>query len=65
MIQHRDQGKLDVSFLGLKARGLAFKAGFLAIGEARIASPIELASPGEDVALALLVEPSCMEVLWL
>ena len=45
-----------LAFLGWKAPGLALKAGFLAVGETRIASPEELASWREAVALVLPVE---------
>ena len=56
-IQHRDSGKLDASSLGLRALGLAFKA-FLAVSEARIASPERITSQGEATLLALHLKVS-------
>jgi len=59
-IQHEDLGKLEFTLLGWKALGLALEDLFLVVGEARIASPCELASHNEAVlafrALALLLE---------
>ena len=50
------QGSWMLAFLGWKARGLALEAGFLAVGEAKIALPEELASRSEAIALVLPVE---------
>jgi len=45
-----------LAFLGCKALGLAFEASFLAVGEAKIDSPEELASRSDVIALVLPVE---------
>jgi len=44
--------------LGWEALGLAFKAFFLAIGEARIVSPERVASQGEATVFALPLKAS-------
>jgi len=50
------QGSWMLAFLGWKASGLALEASFLAVGEVKIASPKELASRSEAIALVMPVE---------